>query len=322
MNSRGAGEKGSRGEVANLPCPPASPAPLLAFSPSHVHVPLPEGHRFPMGKYAALAEALTRLGWQIEKAPRANFEDLKRVHTSAYIQQWFDLALTPQEERKLGLPQSEELLERSIVSVGGTVAAMSRAFEVGYGINLAGGTHHAFAERGEGFCVFNDLAVASRKAMAEGLAKKILIVDLDVHQGNGTAKIFEDEPNVFTLSVHGERNYPFQKEKSDLDIGLLDGVTDERYLEVLDEHLPKLFESFEPDLVFLQAGVDVLAEDRYGRMNLSKEGVVERDSRVYKLCFENSVPLVYTMGGGYQKELEKIVAAHVGSLERLRQLMT
>ena len=295
---------------------------FLAFSPSFVHVPLPEGHRFPMGKYALLSETLTELGWQIEKAPRASLEDLQHVHTSAYIQQWSDLSLTPQEERKLGLPQSKELLERSIVSVGGTVAAMLQVFERGYGINLAGGTHHAFAERGEGFCVFNDLAVASRKAMAEGLAKKILIVDLDVHQGNGTAKIFEDEPNVFTLSIHGERNYPFQKEKSDLDIGLPDGVTDEQYLEVLDEHLPKLFESFEPNLVFLQAGVDVLAEDRYGRMNLSKEGVAERDSRVYKLCFENSIPLVYTMGGGYQKEIEKIVAAHVGSLERLKNLMT
>lgn len=295
-------------------------SPVLAFSPSHIHVPLPEGHRFPMGKYALLSEALTKLGWQIEKAPRATLEDLQRVHTSQYIQKWFDLSLTPQEERKLGLPQSKELLERSVASVGGTVAAMLQAFERGYGINLAGGTHHAFAERGEGFCVFNDLAVASCKATAEGLAKKILIVDLDVHQGNGTAKIFEDEPNVFTLSIHGERNYPFQKEKSDLDIGLPDGTTDERYLEILDEQLPKLFESFAPDLVFLQAGVDVLAEDRFGRMNLTKEGVAERDGMVYKLCFDNAIPLVYTMGGGYQKEIEKIVEAHVGSLEQLKQL--
>jgi acetoin utilization deacetylase AcuC-like enzyme len=303
-----------------------SSSPLLAFSPSHVHVPLPEGHRFPMGKYALLSEMLTKLGWYIEKAPEASLEDLKRVHTSDYIQKWFDLALNPQEERKLGLPQSRELLERSIVSVGGTVAAMLQAFATlkdfqgGYGINLAGGTHHAFAERGEGFCVFNDLAVASRKALVEGLAKKILIVDLDVHQGNGTAKIFEGDNKVFTLSIHGERNYPFQKEKSDLDIGLPDGTTDEQYLEILDEQLPKLFESFEPDLVFLQAGVDVLAEDRFGRMNLTKEGVAERDSRVYKLCFDNAIPLVYTMGGGYQKEIEKIVEAHTGSLEALKQL--
>jgi acetoin utilization deacetylase AcuC-like enzyme len=325
MNGQGDKEKGRQGDFEFSPFPLVSLSPCLALSPSHIHVPLPEGHRFPMGKYAALSEALAKLGWQIEKAPRASLEDLQRVHTSEYIQKWFDLALTPQEERKLGLPQSGELLERSIVSVGGTVAAMLRAFATlkdfqgGYGINLAGGTHHAFAERGEGFCVFNDLAVASRKALAEGLAKKILIIDLDVHQGNGTAKIFEDEANVFTLSVHGERNYPFQKEKSDLDIGLPDGTTDEQYLEILDEQLPSLFESLEPDLVFLQAGVDVLAEDRFGRMNLTKEGVAERDAMVYKLCFDNAIPLVYTMGGGYQKEMEQIVEAHVGSLKLLRQ---
>jgi acetoin utilization deacetylase AcuC-like enzyme len=320
MNRQGDKERGRRGENTKSPFSLVSSSPCLAFSPSFVHVPLPEGHRFPMGKYALLSEALTNLGWQIEKAPRASLEDLQRVHSSEYLQKWFDLALTSQEERKLGLPQSRELLERSIVSVGGTVAAMLQALERGYGINLAGGTHHAFEERGEGFCVFNDLAVASRKALIEGWAKRILIVDLDVHQGNGTAKIFEDDNNVFTLSVHGERNYPFQKEKSDLDIGLPDGTTDEQYLEILDEQLPSLFEAFEPDLVFLQAGVDVLAEDRFGRMNLSKEGVAERDSRMYKLCFENAIPLVYTMGGGYQKELGKIVEAHVGSLEILRQI--
>jgi acetoin utilization deacetylase AcuC-like enzyme len=310
--------KGRQGDFSPLPLVPLSPC--LAFSPSYIQVPLPEGHRFPMGKYAALVERLEQLGWNIERADRATQEDLQRVHTNEYIQTWFNLALTPQEERKLGLPQSAELLERSLCSVGGTVSAMMQAFETGYGVNLAGGTHHAFADRGEGFCVFNDLAIASRKAMTEGLAKKMLIVDLDVHQGNGTAKIFENEPNVFTFSIHGERNYPFQKEKSDLDIGLPDGTTDEQYLEVLSEQLPSLFETFAPDLVFLQAGVDVLMEDRYGRMNLTKEGVAQRDGMVYKLCFENAVPLVYTMGGGYQKDIEKIVEAHVGSLEALRQL--
>jgi acetoin utilization deacetylase AcuC-like enzyme len=292
----------------------------LAFSPSHISVPLPEGHRFPMSKYKALVERLEPLGWQIEKAPRATLEELHLVHTAEYLQKCFNLSLTPQEERKLGLPQSAELLERSVCSVGGTLAAMQHAFEHGYGVNLAGGTHHAFADRGEGFCVFNDLAIASRKAMMEGSAKKILIVDLDVHQGNGTAKIFEDEANVFTLSIHGERNYPFQKEQSDLDIGLADDVDDAGYLEVLFNHLPNIFESFEPNLVFLQAGVDVLAQDRFGRMNLSKEGVAARDSLVYGLCFENGVPLVYTMGGGYQQEVGNIVEAHAGSLEALKIL--
>jgi acetoin utilization deacetylase AcuC-like enzyme len=318
-NRRGGRGEEEEEEILTFPLFPSSPPlPLLAFSPSHISVPLPEGHRFPMSKYRALVERLTPLGWQIEKAPLATVEDLQLVHTQEYVQKCFDLSLTPQEERKLGLPQSAELLERSVCSVGGTLAAMSHALEYGYGINLAGGTHHAFADRGEGFCVFNDLAIASRKAILEGSAKKILIVDLDVHQGNGTAKIFEDEASVFTLSVHGERNYPFVKEKSDLDIGLPDGVDDSGYLETLSNHLPTIFDSFEPDLVFLQAGVDVLAEDRYGRMKLTKEGVAERDSLLYKLCFDNSIPLVYTMGGGYQQEIGNIVAAHANSLEMLR----
>lgn len=321
MTGQGDKETKKQGEQSTSPCLPLSPSPCLAFSPSHIHVPLPEGHRFPMTKYRALVDKLEPLGWQIEKAPRANIEDLRRVHTPEYLQKCFDLGLTAQEERKLGLPQSLELLERSVVSVGGTVAAMTQALEFGYGINLAGGTHHSFAERGEGFCVFNDLAVASRKALAEGLAKKILIVDLDVHQGNGTAKIFEDEPDVFTLSIHGERNYPFQKEKSDLDIGLPDGTTDEQYLEILEKHLPELFETFAPDLVFLQAGVDVLAGDRFGRMSLSKEGVAKRDEMVYRLCFDNRVALVYTMGGGYQQDINVIAEAHALSLETLRQFL-
>jgi acetoin utilization deacetylase AcuC-like enzyme len=318
---RGRREEKGEEEILTFPLLPSSSlSPLLAFSPSHVTVPLPEGHRFPMSKYQALVEKLGSLGWRIEKAPRATLEDLQLVHTAVYLQKCFDLSLTPQEERKLGLPQSPELLERSLCSVGGTLAAMNHALQYGYGINLAGGTHHAFADRGEGFCVFNDLAIASRKALLERRAKKILIVDLDVHQGNGTAKIFEDEPDVFTLSVHGERNYPFVKEKSDLDIGLPDGTTDEGYLEMLEQHLPKLFASFEPDLVFLQGGVDVLAEDRYGRMKLTKKGVAARDSLVYNLCFENSIPLVYTMGGGYGG-IETIVEAHVGSLEQLIQAL-
>jgi acetoin utilization deacetylase AcuC-like enzyme len=315
------GGKGEEGKEEKNTFPSASSSPLLAFSPSHITVPLPEGHRFPMSKYKALVEKLELLGWQIEKAPIATLEELRLVHTEEYVQKCFDLSLTPQEERKLGLPQSVELLERSVCSVGGTLAAMQHAFEHGYGVNLAGGTHHSFTDRGEGFCVFNDLAIASRKAIMEESARKILIVDLDVHQGNGTAKIFEDEANVFTLSVHGERNYPFIKEKSDLDIGLADGVDDALYLETLANYLPTIFDSFTPDLVFLQAGVDVLAEDRYGRMKLTKEGVAARDSLVYKLCFDNSIPLVYTMGGGYQQEIENIVQAHAGSLETLRRLV-
>jgi acetoin utilization deacetylase AcuC-like enzyme len=290
---------------------------MLAYSPSFIEVPLPEGHRFPMGKYKALAERLARLGWSIQKSPRASQEDLSLVHTTPYLESWFSGCLSPAQERTLGFPQSAAMLERSLHSVGGTIAAMIQALDHGYGIHLAGGTHHAFAERGEGFCVFNDLAICAKKALAEGLAKRILIVDVDVHQGNGTAKIFEQEPRVFTLSIHGERNYPFKKEKSDLDIGLPDGIDDAAYLEVLNQHLPQLMESFKPDLLLLQAGVDVLAHDRYGRMNLSQAGVVARDNMIYQLCASRSIPLVYTMGGGYQKDIETIVNAHNASLELL-----
>ncbi len=295
---------------------------MLAYSPSFIEVPLPDGHRFPMTKYAALAKHLSNLGWSIQKSPRATPEDLELVHTPHYIDTWISGSLSPQEERVLGFPQSLQMLERSLHSVGGTLAAMQQAFEKGYGINLAGGTHHAFAERGEGFCVFNDLAICTRKALNEGLAQHILIVDLDVHQGNGTAKIFEHEPRVFTLSIHGERNYPFKKETSDLDIGLPDATSDQAYLEILQQNVPKVFETFKPDLVFLQAGVDVLANDRYGRMQLSQTGVVAQDSLVYKLCKEKLIPMVYTMGGGYQKDIDTIIKAHASSLERLQQIFT
>jgi acetoin utilization deacetylase AcuC-like enzyme len=295
---------------------------MIAFSPSFVEVNLPPGHRFPMGKYAALAQRLTGLGWTIKASPEATLTDLERVHTRDYLQTWFSGTLSPYEERALGFPQSEQMLQRSLHSIGGTLEAMMQALEHGYGIHLAGGTHHAFADRGEGFCVFNDLAIGSCRALAEQLASRIMIIDLDVHQGNGTAKIFEAEPRVFTLSIHGERNYPFRKERSDLDIGLPDGTTDNDYLMVLKEHVPKLFETFKPDLVFLQAGIDVLAHDRYGRMSLTQDGVVARDSFIYELCKDKLVPLVYTMGGGYQANIEVLVSAHAASLERLKKVFT
>jgi acetoin utilization deacetylase AcuC-like enzyme len=291
---------------------------MIAYSPSFINLVLPQGHRFPMSKYAALAAHLLEQGWDIKPAPRAQRNDLEHVHTPTYIDTWFHGTLSPKEQRVLGFPQSPELLERSLHSVGGTLAAMRQAFDRGYGINLAGGTHHAFADRGEGFCVFNDLAIAARHALDHGLAKRILIVDLDVHQGNGTADIFKNEPNVFTFSIHGERNYPFHKETSDCDLGLPDGTGDEQYLEVMSLHLPNLFEDFKPDLVFLQAGTDVLANDRFGRMNLSPAGVVARDSLVYTLCQTQAIPMVYTMGGGYQTDVAVTVAAHAASLTALK----
>lgn len=287
-----------------------------AYTPSHIAVPLPAGHRFPMLKYRLLAEHLQRRGWRIEAAPEAPWKRLARVHREAYLKSWREGTLTPRAERLLGLPYSPELLARSLASVGGTLLAVDDACRSGLGINLAGGTHHAFADRGEGFCVFNDLAVAAHYAL-ERYVKRVLIVDLDVHQGNGTASIFAADPRVFTFSVHGARNYPFRKEASDLDLPLADGVGDLDYLAVLGNHLPAVMTKHRPDLVLYQAGVDVLAGDRFGRLALSHDGIVARDAFVAELCRQAGIPLVYTMGGGYHPDISQTVAAHAGGLEAL-----
>lgn len=292
-----------------------------AFTPAHVPLPLPEEHRFPISKYARLAEKLRKLGWQVDDAPSAPLEDIERVHTAEYLDTLRTRTLDRKAERKLGFPQSAALWQRSLHSVGGTLAALHDALERGYGVNVAGGTHHAYPGHGEGFCVFNDYAVAIRRALAHGLAEKFFVVDLDVHQGNGTAKIFEDDPRVFTLSVHGARNYPFQKERSDRDIPLPDGVGDEDYLALIRAELPPLMEEVKPDVVLYIGGVDVLASDRFGRMAMTQEGVRQRDRFVFDLCRSAGVPLVYTMGGGYQKDIEVTLAGHVAGLQELARVM-
>ncbi len=270
-----------------------------------------------MQKYALLADYLTEAAWQIMKAPQATWEDLVRVHTKEYLQTWQDLSLDSRDVRRLGFPQTESLLKRSLASVGGTIRAMEDAFHRGFGVNLAGGTHHAFADRGEGFCVFNDVAVASRKAQAEGWARQILIIDLDVHQGNGTAKIFADDAQVTTFSVHGARNYPFHKEQSDYDIELPDNTDDAHYLATLERALLPLTQRY--DLLFLIAGVDVLAGDRFGRLALTLEGVIKRDRLIYQMCQQREIPLVYVMGGGYQTDVKQIALAHAASLKALEK---
>ena len=295
-------------------------AQARAYSPSHIHVPLPQGHRFPMGKYAALAEVLRRDGWQVDPAPAASHAQLARVHSADYLRTWREGRLEPKAERKLGLPQSPELYQRSLHSVGGTLAALADAWQRGYGVNLAGGTHHAFASHGEGFCVFNDLAISAYEALQRPEVRRVLIVDVDVHQGNGTAKLLEHEPRVYTLSVHGARNYPFHKETSDCDIALDDGSDDACYLQRVRHTLPALLEHNQPQLVLYQAGVDVLAGDRFGRMALSLEGVLARDRLVYELCYERGIPLVYTMGGGYQQDIRVTIEAHRRSLQLLRSI--
>ena len=292
-----------------------------AFTPAHVDLPLPEEHRFPISKYARLAQRLRELGWQVDNAPSAPLEDIERVHKTEYLNALRTCTLDRKAERKLGFPQSGALWRRSLHSVGGTLAALHDALERGYGVNVAGGTHHAYPGHGEGFCVFNDYAVAIRRALAQGRAEKFFVVDLDVHQGNGTAKIFEDDPRVFTLSVHGARNYPFQKERSDRDIPLPDGIGDETYLELIRAELPPLMEEVKPDVVLYIGGVDVLASDRFGRMAMTQEGVRQRDRFVYDLCRSADVSLVYTMGGGYQKDIEVTLAGHVAGLQELAEVM-
>lgn len=242
-----------------------------------------------------------------EEAPR---EDLERVHTAEYLDRLFGAGITAQEQRALGVPWSPRLLRRSRLAVQGTLLAARAALEEGRGGNLAGGTHHAFADHGEGFCVLNDVAVAIRRLQHEARIKRALIIDLDVHQGNGTAAIFEGDETVFTFSMHGERNYPSRKMRSSLDVGLPDGIDDATYLATLESSLPKLIESFRPDLVFYLAGVDVAAGDRYGRFNLTDAGIRARDRCVLDWTRRHDLPLAITLAGGYSPNAVRTAMLH------------
>lgn len=288
----------------------------IAFAPCYVH-PLPAGHRFPMLKYELLPEQLLHEG----TATAADFfvaqpaldEDILRVHDAEYYQRLRAGQLTRQEERATGFPWSRELFEREITILGGTIECARRALVHGVAFNIAGGTHHAFRERGEGFCLLNDQAAAAAWLLAHGHATKVLIVDLDVHQGNGTAAIFRHEPQVFTFSVHGGRNYPARKEQSDLDLPLPDGTTDAEYLPLLAEALPRLLAQVQPDFVFYLAGVDVLATDKLGHLGLSRAGCRRRDELVLSLCHQHRLPVVVCMGGGYSEGIIDIVEAHANT---------
>ncbi|MCI1186351.1 histone deacetylase [Hymenobacter sp. DH14] len=287
--------------------------PRLATS-DHYTLDLPAGHRFPIAKYALIREQLL---WQGIAEP-ADFyepglcaeEDVLRVHTAAYWHRVRDLQLTPREVRNLGLPQSPQLVRRSLSSSAGTLHSALNALRDGIGLNLAGGTHHAFADRGEGFCVLNDQAIAAAHLLAHGLAKQVLIVDLDVHQGDGTAAIFRDEPRVFTFSMHAGANYPLRKEQSDLDLPLALGTGDAAYLAQLSATLEPLVEQVKPDFIFYQAGVDVLATDKLGKLALTPAGCRQRDELVLGLCRARGLPVAVSMGGGYSEKLADIVDAH------------
>lgn len=288
----------------------------IAWSPVYKYE-LPPGHRFPMQKYELIPEQLLYEG-SIREANIFHPELLPTdvallTHTPQYFEKLVRVALSPQEERAIGFPINEKFIERGRHISGGTLQCALFALEHGVAMNTAGGTHHAFADRGEGFCCLNDQAVAANYLLNRGLANRILVVDLDVHQGNGTAKIFEHEPRVCTFSMHGERNYPLRKEKSTLDIGLLDGLSDADYLRILAENLPRLAEAFEPDFVFYQAGVDILESDSLGKLAVSRAGCRDRDRMVLEFCRRNRLPVVVSMGGGYSPRIADIVEAHANT---------
>lgn len=288
----------------------------VGWSPVYVH-PLPAKHRFPMEKYDLLKSQLVYEGTIEEQnlfCPQAVEDvDVLRVHDEVYYQQLNSLTLSGKAIRKTGFPLSAELVQREKVIMQGTLECTKHAQEHGVSMNIAGGTHHAYTGHGEGFCLLNDIAIASARLLHHEPGMKILVIDLDVHQGNGTAEIFQDNPSVFTFSMHGEKNYPMKKEQSDLDVGLPDGTGDDAYLQALRESMEKILAGFHPDFVFFQSGVDVLDSDKLGRLSMTLEGCKMRDEIVLRMCKEREIPLVASMGGGYSAEVGIIVEAHANT---------
>jgi acetoin utilization deacetylase AcuC-like enzyme len=291
---------------------------MHAFYADHFVLPLPEGHRFPMHKYSRLRDRLSAEcpGVRFAEAPAASDGELALVHTPAYIRGIAEGTLDAAVYREIGFPWSSAMAERARRSVGASVAAARVALREGLAGNLAGGTHHAYADKGGGFCVFNDIAVTARLMQAEvGRQRKqpfrVAVIDLDVHQGNGTARIFANDPSVFTLSLHGEKNFPFRKEPSDLDVGLPDGCTDEPYLQALHQSLAELEGRFAPDMLIYLAGADAHEGDRLGRLKLSMDGMAARDHVVLDWAAQRRLPVVLCMGGGYGHDIETTVAVQL-----------
>ena len=293
----------------------------IAYHPIYKH-PLPEGHRFPMIKYELLPQQLLYEGTCTED----NFfepslpEDrhILAAHDEEYYRNLVGLQLSKREARKIGFPLSEALVKRERIIADGTIKGCRFALENGIAMNIAGGTHHAYSDRGEAFCMLNDQAIGARYLLNQKLAKKILIVDLDVHQGNGTAEIFQTDHSVFTFSMHGKGNYPFKKETSDLDVPLEKGTTDKEYLSILKKTLPELMEEIRPDFIFYLCGVDVLETDKLGTLAMTLDGCKERDRFVLQTCHDANIPVQCSMGGGYSPEIRIIVEAHANTF-RLAQ---
>ena len=296
----------------------------IAFHPIFKH-PLPEGHRFPMLKYELLPQQLLHEGI----AQKSDFfepeiipiETVLRVHAKQYVSDLMDLTLDPKAARKIGFPLSKELVERELRIAQGTIIGAEKAFETKVAFNIAGGTHHAYSNRGEAFCLLNDQAISAKYLLDNKLAKKVLIIDLDVHQGNGTAEIFQKNDNVFTFSTHGKTNYPFKKETSDLDIAFDDNTSDDEFLKTISTIVPKLIEQQKPDFIFYLAGVDILASDKLGKLGCTIEGCKKRDEIVFENCDHYQIPVQVSMGGGYSPEIKTIIDAHANTYRVAKDIL-
>lgn len=297
----------------------------IAFHPIYKH-PLPEGHRFPMLKYELLPQQLLLEGIAAENdffTP--GIPDLKHilaVHDKEYVESLTNLTLDARAARKIGFPLSAELVERELRIAQGTILGCEKALQTGIAFNIAGGTHHAYTNRGEAFCLLNDQAIGAQYLLDGKLASKILIIDLDVHQGNGTAEIFQKNSNVFTFSIHGKSNYPFKKETSDLDIALPDNTDDTEYLRLVNEMVPKLIAQEKPDFIFYLSGVDILASDKLGKLGCSIEGCKKRDEIILSYCKKLEIPVQCSMGGGYSPEIKTIIEAHTNTYRIAKNLFT
>jgi acetoin utilization deacetylase AcuC-like enzyme len=295
----------------------------IAYNQNYIY-PLEENHRFPMIKYELIPEQLIRESTCSEN----NFFNPEKVdddivlltHQKEYFERFKSLHLSKKEIREIGFPLSKELVDRELQIADGTIKGVHYSIKHGISMNIAGGTHHAFYDRGEAFCMLNDQAIAANYLINEGLSKRILIIDLDVHQGNGTASLFRSNHNVFTLSFHGKKNYPFRKEKSDLDIEFDDNTNDEKYLKILKETIPKIMDEFNPDFIFYLSGVDVLENDKLGRLSLTINGCKERDRFILELCKKNSIPVQVSMGGGYSVVLKNIIEAHSNTFRLAQEI--
>jgi acetoin utilization deacetylase AcuC-like enzyme len=298
---------------------------MKVFYSDHFVLPLPEGHRFPMVKYSMLRERVERDGicgpGELSTPRAVTDQEILRAHDLDYLNRVVSGTLTQKEIRRIGFPWSQKMVERSRRASGGTLSACLAALDEGFAANLAGGTHHAFSDKGEGYCVFNDSAIAARAVQAAGLAERVVVIDTDVHQGNGTAAILTGDPKVFTFSIHGAKNFPFNKEESDLDAPLPDGAGDTEFLATLERCLQVALDAADADLAIYLAGADPFEKDRLGRLSVTKAGLAERDRIVLETCKERAIPVAITMAGGYARKVQDTVDVHFQSIRRAAELL-